>query len=192
MPTARQETAALSRRVRYSAAMSLDGYIAGPAGEYDWIIMDPTVDFAAMFARYDTFLMGRKTYAAGGSQMAGGSAVYVFSRTLDPADHPGVRIVADGAGELVRKLKTEPGKDIWLFGGGELFRSLLAEQVVDALDVAVIPVLLGGGIPFLAAPADRVTLELEGSRIHPTGIARLEYAVRYPTPKPKKAGKKAT
>ena len=47
------------RRVRYLVAMSLDGYIAGPIGEADWIIMDPDIDFGALFERFDTFLMGR-------------------------------------------------------------------------------------------------------------------------------------
>lgn len=50
------------RRVRYSVAMNLDGYIAGPNGEYDWIIMDPAIDFAALFAEFDTVLMGRRTF----------------------------------------------------------------------------------------------------------------------------------
>ena len=52
------------RRVRYSVAMSLDGYIAGPKGEYDWIVVDPEIDFHALFAGFDTVLMGRKTYEA--------------------------------------------------------------------------------------------------------------------------------
>ena len=50
------------RRVIYGGAMSLDGYIAGPNGEYDWIVMDPEIDFAALAARFDTYLIGRKTF----------------------------------------------------------------------------------------------------------------------------------
>ena len=74
------------RRVRYSVAMSLDGYIAGPNGEYDWILMDPEIDFAALASSFDTMLLGRKTYEAA-LQMGGGPAMpgmqaYVLSRTL--------------------------------------------------------------------------------------------------------------
>ncbi len=58
------------RRVRYVVAMSLDGYIAGPNGEADWIIMDPDIDFRALFEQFDTFLMGRRTFE--GMRGAGG------------------------------------------------------------------------------------------------------------------------
>ena len=57
------------RRIRYGVAMTLDGFIAGPNGEADWIVMDPDFDFAAMMAQFDTYLMGRRTYevaSAGG------------------------------------------------------------------------------------------------------------------------------
>src|SRR5438128_12627062 len=100
------------RRVRYSVAMSLDGYIAGPKGGYDWIVMDPDIDFGALFKDFDTVLMGRK----------------------------------------VTELEQKKGKDIWLFGGGELFRSLLGLGLVDAVEVAIVPVLLGGGVPMLPSP----------------------------------------
>jgi len=50
------------RKIRYAVAMSLDGFIAGPNGEYDWIGTDPEIDFAAMWAQFDTFLMGRRTH----------------------------------------------------------------------------------------------------------------------------------
>ena len=168
------------RRIEYSVACSLDGYIAGPAGEYDWIIMDPEIDFAAMMGRYDTYLMGRKTYemmqGAGGPAPAG--RVLVFSRTLKPEDHPDVTIVAEDAEERLRELRAQPGKDIWLFGGGELFRSLLELNQVDALSIAVVPVLLGGGVPLLPSPAARAKLSLAGHRVYgKSGIVLLEYDV---------------
>jgi dihydrofolate reductase len=85
------------RRVIYGCAMSLDGYIAGANGEYDWIVMDPEIDFAEMSARFDTFLIGRKTFDSMrrmgevGPQSWNAQNI-VCSRTLNPGDHPGITI----------------------------------------------------------------------------------------------------
>jgi dihydrofolate reductase len=170
------------RRVRYGVAMSVDGYIAGPNGEADWIVQDPDIDFGEMFSRFDTLLIGRKTFEAmakmggGGGSMPGVKA-YVISRTMKQADHPKVAIVQDPAA-LVADLKSKPGKDIWLFGGGELFRSLLAAGLVDGIDVGLIPVVLGEGIPLLPPPANRVRLKLTKQRVYEkSGIIGLEYDV---------------
>ena len=85
------------RRIRYSVAMSLDGYIAGPKGEADWIIMDPEIDFRAMFSQFDTMLIGRGTYEAAAGQGRGGGMpgmkTLLFSRTLQQKDHPKVTVV---------------------------------------------------------------------------------------------------
>jgi dihydrofolate reductase len=171
------------RRVCYGVAMSLDGYIAGPKGEYDWIVMDPDIDFKALMDRFDTFLVGRKTYEMMAGQGGRTSRIehVVFSRTLDPAAHPRLRIVSRDARAAVLALKEKPGKEIALFGGGELFRSLLAEGVVDAVEVAVIPVLLGGGIPLLPLPGPRAKLKLTRHRMYEkTGTVLLEYEVLGP------------
>jgi dihydrofolate reductase len=115
-----------------------------------------------------------------GVQSAPGIRNVVFSRTLKPAGYPHVTISAD-AGSLIAELRAEPGKDIALFGGGELFRSLLAAGLVDQVAVSVIPVLLGGGIPLLPAPATRVTLRLRKQRVYEkTGTVGLEYDVIRP------------
>lgn len=173
------------RKVVYGCAMSLDGFIAGPSGEYDWIVADPDVDFAEMMARFDTFLIGRKTFEAmlqmgsGASAMPGTQNI-VFSRTLKPNDHPDVTI-SDDAQRLVADLRMKPGKDIALFGGGELFRSLLAAGLVDRISVSVIPVLLGGGVPLLPSPATRATLKLRQHRLYEkTGTISLEYDIERP------------
>src|SRR2546423_9357464 len=143
----------MTRQLRYHVAMSLDGFIAGPKGEYDWIVQDPSVDFAALFKEFDTAVMGRKTYelltAQGGHGAMPGLDVVVFSRTLAAAEYPGVRIYNDDPREIVAGLKAKRGGDIWLFGGGVLFRLLLDAGLVDTVEVAVIPVLLGEGIPLL-------------------------------------------
>lgn len=170
------------RRIRYSVACSLDGYIAGPDGEIDWIPMDPEIDFGAIFEQFDTLLMGRRTYedlpeGGGGFQ---GMRVVVFSRTLRQEDHPTVTIIAENVEDRLDELRSQPGKDIWLFGGGDLFRSLLELGYVDTVETAVIPVLLGGGRPLLPAPAEKVSLSLAGNRVYTSGIVALEYTLRSP------------
>lgn len=169
------------RQVRYSVAMSLDGYIAGPKGESDWIVMDPDIDFNALFNAFDTILMGRKTYEAtrqpGNEGGMPGIQSYVFSRTLQPADSPGL-IVSDNPKGTVKDLKSRTGKDIWLFGGGSLFHSLLELGLVDSVEVAIIPVLLGGGVPLLPPPATLAKLNLIKHQVYEkTGTVILEYAV---------------
>ena len=169
------------RRVRYSVAMSLDGFIAGPQGESDWIVMDPDLDFNVIFEAFDTVLLGRKTYEAtraqgGGVEMPGVQS-YVFSRTLHPEDCPGV-ILSDDPKATITDLKTKPGKDICLFGGGSLFRSLLELGLVDSVEVAIMPVLLGEGISLLPPPANLAKLKLVKHQVYEkTGTVSLEYAV---------------
>jgi dihydrofolate reductase len=173
------------RRVRYSVAMSLDGYIAGPNGEADWILIDPEIDFESIFSEFDTLLLGRRTYAAmsGVKGDAGGGPfshlkIVVVSRTLDPTQHPKVTVVSENLKEAVTALKAQTGKDIWLFGGGDLFRSLLDLGLVDTVEVAVIPVLLGDGIPLLPPPAGRAGLALTSHRVYQkTGTLSLTYDV---------------
>ena len=169
------------RKVVYGGAMSLDGYIAGPKGEYDWIVTDPDIDFSSLMSRFDTFLIGRKTFDVmrrmGNTAPAPGITNIVFSRTLRPEDCPQA-VLSDNAERVVADLRTKAGKDIALFGGGELFRSLLAAGLVDEIAMSLVPVLLGGGIPLLPAPADRARLRLRKHRVYEkTGTIGLEYDI---------------
>lgn len=174
------------RRLRYSVAATLDGFIADPNGGYDWIVMDDSMDFAAVFAEFDTFVMGRKTWDVsagvdpaemGMTDMFAGKEVIVFSRTLKRA-RPGVTIVDTDPAETVRALKQKPGKDIWLFGGGSLFRTLVDAGLVDTVEVGLMPVLLSQGIPLLA-PGARITgMNLDKCEALPTsGIVMLSYTI---------------
>jgi len=174
------------RPVRYNVAASLDGYIAAPDGGFDWIPNDPAVDFQAIFARVDTVLLGRHSYlatqASGAAPWAPGSRVYVFSRTLRPRDHAGIHIVADDAAAVVAALRAEPGTgEIWLFGGGILFGTLLEAGQVDTIEVTVVPVMLRGGIPLLPAGGSRTDLVLTDTRRYPSGMVTLIYRVDAPT-----------
>jgi len=168
------------RRVVYSVAMSLDGYIADPQGGYDWIVMDPEIDFDAMFKRFDAVLMGRKAYDAAKQSGYGmpKPETYVFSKTLPQADAPDVTVSNDPK-RTVAALKQQKGKDIWLWGGGELFRSVLELGLVDQLEVAIIPVLLGDGLPLLPRTGSRAQLKLTGQKLYKkTGTMMLSYDVR--------------
>jgi dihydrofolate reductase len=169
------------RRVLYRVAVSVDGYIAGPHGELDWIVPDPTVDLAKVYDSVDTVLLGRRTYELtrqpGAPPWPKGWQIYVFSRTLTPEQHPGVTVVSADAGPRVAGLRAGSGREIWLFGGGSLFRSLLTANQVDIVEVVVIPVLLGAGVSLLEAGAPLTRLSLFHSQAYPSGLLSVRYQV---------------
>jgi dihydrofolate reductase len=163
--------------------MSVDGYIAGPKGEFDWIVNDQSIDFSGLFAQFDTFLLGRKTYELtlqpGNPGFPAGSHAFVFSRTL-PDQVPGFSVVREVSRNSVESIRSRTAKDIWLFGGGELFRSLLALGLIDTVEIAVMPVLLGQGLQLLPQPAAQAQLQLTNQSTYPSGIVLLEYDVQGP------------
>lgn len=169
--------------MRYCVAASLDGFIAGPNGEYDWIVPDPAMDFVALWAQFDTVLMGRRTYEVAKTRrgaFSGSVARWVVvSRTLKPEAGADIELISDNVTEQVAALKAQTGKpekDIWLFGGGVLFRSLLNAGLVDTVELSVMPVMLGGGVPLLPE-GERQVLQLDESKPLASGILMLKYSV---------------
>jgi dihydrofolate reductase len=184
------------KKIRYHVAMSLDGFIAGPNGEADWIVSDPEVDFVKHWAQFDTLLMGRLTYAAAVSRLGEaafkGPKVVVVSRGLKPADHPGITVINDLTAAQLQSLRTQPNadrgktedrkdvrqKDIWLMGGGDLFRTLLEMRQVATVEVSIMPVLLGAGIRLLPSSTHQAKLKLSSQKIYRSGIVSLVYDVQ--------------
>lgn len=182
------------RKVKYFVANSLDNFIARPDGGVEWLFIDGTdYGMAEFFRSIDCMLLGRKTYevAIGHNQprrksrqskkkasLSSGMKSYVFSRTLKAGPEDDFTVISENAGAFVRKLKSEPGKDIWLMGGGELAGSLLTERVVDELSLNIHPVLLGKGVPLFQGLSSQLNLELVSTKAYPNGCVQVEYQVR--------------
>ena len=174
------------RKVTYGGACSLDGFIAGPNGEADWIGMTPDVGaiMAEFWAKTDTLLMGRKTWEVAsqyaGEPMPGMEHVksYVFSRTLTRIDQPDVTLVREDAAGFVRKLKQANGRDICVFGGGDFARSMFEAGLVDEVGMNIQPILLGNGIPGFQ-DAGRINLRLKETRKLSGGCVYVLYSVKH-------------
>jgi dihydrofolate reductase len=169
------------KKIRYGVAMSFDGYIAGPNGEADWIIIEPEFNFADLWAQFDTLLMGRRTYEAAvarlGESSMHGMKIIVVSRTMRQEDHPNITIIPELDRDSIKTVRAQSSKDIWLFGGGDLFKQMLALKEVDTVEVSVIPVLLGGGLPLLPPPAPQTKLNLTSHKAYSSGRVQLIYEV---------------
>jgi dihydrofolate reductase len=170
-------------KIRYSVAMSLDSYIAGPNGEADWIVIDPDFNFPELWAQFDTLLMGRRTYEAAiarlGKSSMRGMRVVVASRTLRFEDHPDITIVAELNREVIQTLRAQSSKDIWLMGGGDLFNLLLCMREIDTIEVNILPVMLGGGVALLPPPAQQTRLQLISHKVYRSGTVSLAYEVQH-------------
>jgi dihydrofolate reductase len=190
------------RTVTYGGAVSLDGFLAGVDGSLDWLHFSK--DVQDVMTRYwkdvDTILMGRKTYefaVSSNRQTSTGKKrtkdktakqttvrTYVFSRTLQSIDAPGVELVKEDAVEVVRALKQRPGKAICLMGGGELAQSLLQADLVDRIGLNIHPILLGSGIPTFRDPTHRIKLKLVEQRPLDGGCVLVNYTVLHPEQPP--------
>ena len=172
------------RKIVLQLAVSLDGYIEGPNGEFDWCFTDQDYGMSAFFKRIDSTFMGRKTYELALSMEDEAPAgfpkfkEYVFSNTLAEVKKGVILINGDIKSE-VKKIKRKKGKDIWLFGGAELISSLINLQLVDEIILAVHPVILGSGKALFSEIKERTWLTLTEHKIYPNGLAFLTYSVKY-------------
>ena len=173
------------RNVIFGGANSLDNYIARPDEAVDWLMWsDEAADLMKdLWTRFDTFVMGRKTFefglrTSGGKNPYAGTRTVVFSRTLDPAGQDGVEIVTSDPGKFVRELKAGEGKEICVLGGGEIGKVLLEAGVVDEIGFNIHPVLLGAGVPLFHGMSHQIDLELLECRPFKNGCVYVNYRVK--------------
>lgn len=170
------------RKIILGLAVSLDGYIEGPNGEYDWCFHDQDYGMSDFFKRIDSLFIGRKTYEmAQAMGNAAGSGFpnlkeYIFSTTLDSVKD-GAKLIKKNIKKEVEKIKKEKGKDIWLFGGAGLTTSLLNLGLVDEISLAVHPVILGAGKPLFSDIKKRIELKLVDTKKYSTGLVSLTYTL---------------
>jgi dihydrofolate reductase len=169
------------RKLVLGVAVSLDGFIEGPNGEYDWCIPPPANEFNEFFKRFDTIFVGRKTYEMSlGVEAPKGFPKfkeYVFSTTLNKVKE-GAILIRNNVETEVEKIKKQKGKDIWLFGGAGLTTSLLNLGLVDELSLGLCPVVLGSGKPLFSKIQDRKYFKLVDAKTYPTGLVSLNYTLR--------------
>lgn len=171
------------RKIILGLAVSLDGFIEGPNGEYDWCFTDQDYGLSEFFKRVDTAFIGRKTYEMTLTMGDNGSVgfpklkEYIFSTTLDKVKD-GATLIKSNIKTEVDNIKKQKGKDIWLFGGAGLTTSLINLGLVDELSLAVHPVLLGRGKPLFNNINDRIKLTIVDTKTYSTGLVSLTYNVK--------------
>lgn len=175
------------RKVIVHIATSADGFIARPDGDLEWLTSRPAPDgfygMPVFMKSIDTKLLGRKTYEVSlrmGAKFDSESRTIVFSRHAPPVDAPpGVEFVNGAIGPFVSRLREEPGKDIWLMGGGELIASFLDAQAIDEFVISVVPVFIGEGIPLIARRHRYAPLELRSVERFEDGLVQLHYRIQH-------------
>ena len=168
------------RKVILQLAVSLDGFIEGPHGEFDWCFTDDDYGMTDFYKRIDAIFIGRKSYevalSMGDSAFPGLPALkeYVFSSSLKHLAGNGV-LVNEDLYEEVNKIKNSPGKDIWLYGGAALTSSFINMNLVDEMALAVHPILLGSGKSLFRNIPGRKALQLTNTQTYPSGLIMLSY-----------------
>lgn len=171
------------RKIILGLAVSLDGFIEGPNGEYDWCFTDQDYGMTEFYKRIDSLFIGRRSYelllTLGDDAMPGFPKLkeYVFSTTMKDAK-PGVIIINDDIKKNIEKIKHEPGKDIWLFGGASLTSSLLNLDLVDEMSLAIHPIILGSGKPLFSDIKKRIPLDLIDTKTYSSGLVTMVYSFK--------------
>lgn len=173
------------RKVTFGGACSLDGYFAKKDDSVDWLMWSDEAGeiMADNWKRFDTIVMGRRTYEVGKKMTRGkanpyaGMQSYVFSRTLPPRKGE-PEILGTDPVAFVDKMKRQPGKEICIMGGGDLARTLLEGGVIDEIGLNIQPILLGSGIPLYHEMKRPIDLELIDCRRFKNGCVYLLYRVK--------------
>jgi dihydrofolate reductase len=170
------------RKIILGVAISLDGFIEGPNGEYDWCFTDQDYGMKDFMNRIDAIFYGRKCYEMmlrfdhGGPNPYAKMKHYVFSNTLTKP-YEGTELISGDFVKQVMDLKNKPGKDIWLFGGTEITTTFINNNLVDEMDLAVHPILLGAGKSLFNNVESRKHFKLASSKAYSSGLVMLNYEV---------------
>ena len=176
------------RKIILSVAVTLDGYIEGPNGEYDWCFVDQDYGFTDFMNRIDAIFYGRKSWELFGNysipenagevekiyfEKASRMKHYVFSRTLNSVER--AILIKENVEEEVMKIKKQPGKDIHLFGGASLVTTFVNADLIDEYHLAVHPIILGAGKPLFIDIKERKNLKLIDTNTYSTGLVMMRY-----------------
>lgn len=169
------------RKIILNVAVSLDGLIEGPAGEYDWCLDDQDYGLTPFFDSIDAILIGRKSYDMISAQpnMFPGKKLYVFSDTLPPGKNEDVEVVSSANFDaVVESLINSEGKNIWLFGGASLLTAFINKNRVTELLLSIHPIILGAGKPLFENIAENVELIFIQQEAYSSGLVQIRYALK--------------
>jgi dihydrofolate reductase len=171
------------RLVKYFVASSLDNFISRKDGSVDWLFTNQDFGMKEFLGSVDVAVMGRKTYSKAlelspQGVLFPGMKTYVFSHLLPKGPQKNIEVAAEDPESWVKSMRTLPGKDIWLVGGGEMVREFLQKRLVNEIGISIHPRLLGDGIPLYAQPYPETELELIRSKQYPSGLLQVLYRVK--------------
>lgn len=168
------------RQIILFIAASLDGYIARPSGEVDWLFTDQDYGYTEFLASIDTVLMGRKTYEqvlTFGEFPYLEKECYVFSSDLHFDAAPYAQTVRSDVKSFVEELRQAEGKNIWLVGGAALIQPFIELALLDEIVLSMHPILLGDGVPLFHKVTPTTSLTLTKSQSYESGLVQLTYHV---------------